>query len=64
MTIGWDGKVYGNYAYYPSNTGTPTYGDVTNELKPGGLNNYNELINGYDLAGAVESIYKRFKLQL
>ena len=62
MTIGWDGKVYGNYAYYPSNTGTPTYGDVTNELKPGGGLTYNELINGYDLTQAVESIYKRFKL--
>jgi RHS repeat-associated protein len=63
MTIGWDGKVYGNYAYYPAGLNTPTYGDVTKYLKPGGGLTYPELMNGYNLSSAVEYINQQIANQ-
>jgi len=63
MTIGWDGKVYGNYAYYPLGTNTPTYGSVTKYLKPGGGLTYTELMNGYDLASVAENLNQQIANQ-
>jgi RHS repeat-associated protein len=55
MTMGWDGKVYGNYAYYQSGSNIPSYSDVSKYLKQGGLTN-NDLLNGYDLIQVLQSL--------
>src|SRR2546428_13965054 len=55
MTMGWDGKVYGNYAYYKPGENTLGFSDVTNYLKQGGLTN-NDLLSGYDLIQVLQHL--------
>jgi hypothetical protein len=55
MTMGWDNKVHGNYGYYAPGDNTASYSDVDSYLKQGGLTN-TDLLNGYDLIKALESI--------